>query len=438
MSTPLAKWRSHAFVDPRRRLPGSALSLHLPPDASARDREIAELAAYLARGFAREAAEHDRSGHFPLDHYARLHEAGYLRLALPRAHGGEGASLFQMVLAQEHLSQAGAALGVGVAMMLNVVGRLMGPNSWPATLRTTVLETIAREGGLANLVVTEPALGSVSRGGVPQTAASQIEGGWRVNGHKIFVTAAPALRYLVTAVRLPPDADAPAGYLAEAIIEAPAPGLRFEASWSDSLSQRSGGSDDVWFEDVFVPDERMVERRAVGGDTRPPPLGGWWLTLVAVYLGISQGALDAACDYAHERVPSVLGTPLAGLASIQQWIGEMQVLVAGARALLYDTTRAFMHAPLDHAANGARLAAAKYAVTNAACRVTDIGLRVAGGFGLTRKLTLERHFRDARGGLFQPPQDDLALALVGRTTLDARRAATISSIAEGRPATASD
>jgi len=289
-----------------------------------------------------------------------------------------------------------------------------------------VLETIAREGGLANLVVTEPALGSVSRGGVPQTTATQVDGGWRVNGHKIFVTGAPALRYLITAVRLPPDAEAPAGYLAEAVVEAHAPGLRFEATWSDSLSQRSGGSDDVWFEDVFVPEERMVERRALGGGTKPTPLGGWWLTLVAVYLGVSQAALDAACDYAHERVPSVLGTPLSGQASTQQWIGEMQVLVSAARALLYDTTRAFMHAPLDDAANRSRLAAVKYAVTNTACRVTDIGLRVAGGFSLTRRLPLERHFRDARGGLFQPPQDDLALALVGRTALDARRAGTAS------------
>ena len=76
-------------------------------------------------------------------------------------------------------------------------------------------------------------------------------------------------------------------------------------------------------------------------------------------------------------------------------------------------------------------------MTSAACRVTDIGLRVAGGFGLTRKLTLERHFRDARGGLFQPPQDDLALALVGRAALAARGAETISSIPNPPPPTES-
>ncbi len=59
-------------------------------------------------------------------------------------------------------------------------------------------------------------------------------------------------------------------------------------------------------------------------------------------------------------------------------------------------------------------------MTNTACSVTDLGLRVAGGFSLTRGTTLERHFRDARGGLFQPPQDDLALGLLGRSALAAR------------------
>ena len=48
---------------------------------------------------------------------------------------------------------------------------------------------------------------------------------------------------------------------------------------------------------------------------------------------------------------------------------------------------------------------------------SEAALRVAGGFSLTADLALERHFRDARGGLFQPPQDDLALGVIGRDAL---------------------
>lgn len=62
--------------------------------------------------------------------------------------------------------------------------------------------------------------------------------------------------------------------------------------------------------------------------------------------------------------------------------------------------------------------------SNTACSVTETAPQVAGGFSMTRSLPLERYFRDACGGLFQPPQDDLAPMLVGRTALAAQARAT--------------
>jgi alkylation response protein AidB-like acyl-CoA dehydrogenase len=397
------------------------IDLNTPPDLSPRERRSAALGAALAAEFGAAAADNDRTGRFPAEHYRRLHEAGYLRLALPRDHGGEGASLFELVLAQERLAQGDASTAIGVGMLLNVIGRLAEEPLWPEPVFARVCQTIAREGGLVNSVVTENDLGSISRGGVPATTATPVAGGYEVSGHKIFVTAAPALRFLLTAVKLPPSAAAPQGEVARAIVEAPARGLRFEATWADALSQRSGGSDDAFFDRVFVPEDRIVERTPIGVAGPPPGANGWWLTLVAVYLGLAQAALDAAADYAHERVPSVLGRPLAEMPQIQQWIGQMQAGVIGARAVLYEAARRWTQRSQDRAAMGAQIAAAKHIVTNTACRVTELGLRVAGGFSLTRRLTLERHFRDARGGLFQPPQDDLALGLLGRTALAARR-----------------
>ena len=67
------------------------------------------------------------------------------------------------------------------------------------------------------------------------------------------------------------------------------------------------------------------------------------------------------------------------------------------------------------------VAAVKYLCSNAACSVTDTALRVAGGFSMTKSLPLERYFRDARGSLFQPPQDDLAMILPGRTAMAAEQ-----------------
>lgn len=398
-----------------------AIDFATPPDLSERERRTVALASSLAREFAPGAATHDRDGSFAIEHYQRLHEAGYLRLALPRDHGGDGASLFEMVLAQERLAQGDAATAVGVGMLLNAIGNLGEQASWPEPVYAEVCRTLAREGGIANSVVTEADLGSISRGGVPATTATRVDGGWLIDGHKIFVTAAPALRFLLVAVQLPPSAHAPQGEVARAIVEAPAAGLSFRSTWQDALSQRSGASDDAIFERVFVRDARVVERTPIGVAGPPPGANGWWLTLVAVYLGIAQASLDAAADYANDRVPSVLGRPIAEQPHIQQWIGQMQAGVVSARAVLYDAARRWSAHPHERARLGPHIAAAKHLVTNTACTVTDLGLRVAGGFSLTRRLTLERHFRDARGGLFQPPQDDLALGVLGRNALAWRR-----------------
>lgn len=241
------------------------VNLDLPWDLSARERRAADLGAAMAREFAPATAANDRSGRFPLEHYARLHECGYLRLALPRDYGGDGAGLLEMVLAQEQLAQGDAASAVGVGMLLNVLGRLAEEPLWPEPVFAEVCRAIARDGGLVNAVVTEPALGSISRGGVPATMARPVAGGWLVSGHKIFVTAAPALRFLLVAVQLPPSATAPHGEVARAIVEAPARGLRIEPAWADALAQRSGGSDEAFFDEVFVPAERLVERQPIGG-----------------------------------------------------------------------------------------------------------------------------------------------------------------------------
>lgn len=386
---------------------------------------IVAMADELAARFAERAKIHDRDGSFPFENYADLHEAGYLRLVLPTEYGGDGADVMDMVLAQEHLAQGDGATALATGMLVGLLGRMRDERGWPAPVFETICRTIAAEGGLINSVVTEPELGSISRGGTPATAATPTEGGWLINGHKIFVTGAPVLRYFVTGVVLPPTEEAPRGYSASAIVESGAPGLRMEDTWSDNLSMRTVGNYDVYYDNVFVPDAWVVGRTPIG---QPTPQGGkrpaanaWALAITAVYLGIGQAACNAACDYANTRTPPSLGKPIAELPHIQQWIGDIQVTLDAARAVLYNTATMWDKHPDQRAELAAQIAASKYLCTNAACAATDRALRVAGGFSLTRNLPLERYFRDARAGLFQPPQDDLALGQIGRTALAARK-----------------
>ena len=349
--------------------------------------------AVAARCAAR-VVDHDRTGAFVHENYLDLHQSGYLRLVIPREYGGDGADVATMVRAQERLGRGDGATAMATAMLVQLIGRLAEDRPWPEPVFAMVCRELAQCGGLINTVVTEADLGSVSRGGVPATRAEPVAGGWRISGHKLFASGGPALRFLVTGVTLPADAAAPNGWTANAIVRADAPGLRFADTWRDSLAVRTSGNDDVIFDGVFVPDDQVVDRRAIGA-----------------------AAVDGACRYAHERVPTSLGQPIASLPHIQQLIGEMAAQIAAARSLLYGVAERWATAPAERPYLGPHIAAAKYIATNAACRVSELALRVAGGFGLTRALPLERYFRDARAGLYHPPQDDLALGIIGRGAL---------------------
>ncbi len=380
------------------------------------------MADRLAARFAARAAREDASSRFPHENWADMHEAGYLRLVIPREYGGGGASVLDMVVAQERLGRGCASTALGVGMLISVLGRAAMLKCWPEPVFAAVCRELIEHGGGINNCVTETELGSISRGGTPLTGAERVEGGWRVSGHKIFVTAAPALRFLVTGIVLPPTPDAPRGLMASAIVRAPTPGLRIEETWRDTLSLRQAGNDDVFYDHVFVPDGWVVEQRPIGGAAKGAPPGGnpWALPIAAVYLGVGQAALEAACDYANTRTPPSLGAAIGTQTHIQHMIGSMEIALDAARSVLRDTARGWDAEPERRDVLQSRIAVAKYLCTNAACSATETALRVAGGFSLTPALPLERYFRDARAGLFAPPQDDLALGIAGRAALAAR------------------
>jgi alkylation response protein AidB-like acyl-CoA dehydrogenase len=388
---------------------------------TARQQRFVDIAAELADTFARRADAHDRAGSFPFENYADLHTSGYLRMIVPAEYGGEGADLVEVVLAQERLARGDGATALAADMTLHMIGRLADQRPWPEPVFAAICRDIVATGALINSAASEPELGSPSRGGLPATKATPTEGGWLIDGHKQFVSMAPALRYFAVSAALPPSPDAPNGATATALVRAPTPGLRLEDTWGDALSLRSSGSYDVLLEKVFVPDEWLVDRSPAGG---PPPQGApsamaWFLlTLSAIYLGIGQAAADTICAYARERTPSALGRPIATLPNIQRRVGQIHAPLTAARAILYQAARGWVDEPEKRAGMPPTIALAKYLCTNAAIDATDQALRIAGGFGLTRTLPLERFFRDARAGLTHPPNDDAALEMIGRAALE--------------------
>lgn len=385
---------------------------HLPYPKTERQGRFIELGARMAEIASENATRHDREGSFPNDTFDALREAGFLRLTLPEEFGGLGADPIETMLALEHLARGDGSVGLATTMHLVVVAGLADNRHWPDPLLRSFFAEVAADGALINGLASEPDLGSPSRGGRFSTTATRSSDGWRLNGRKTWSTLSPVLRYgIVSASVEQPDGSQTPGQF---LVDMHTPGVRIEETW-DNLSMRGTGSNDVILENVSVPADRELPK-PVG---RPgSAVNRWALLTSAVYLGIGIAARDYAVTFAKERVPGGLGTPIAELQTVQHRVAQMEILLLQASSVLYQTVDTFLGLSSgDRTSMAWQFAAAKYTVTNNMIQVTDQALRIVGSAGLLRKFPLERYFRDVRAGLGNPPMDDVALTLIGKSAL---------------------
>ncbi|HAJ38764.1 MAG TPA: acyl-CoA dehydrogenase [Chloroflexi bacterium] len=370
----------------------------------------------LAALFATRADEQDRSGAFPYANFADIRTAGLPALPVPITLGGWGADLLTAVMVVERLAQGDGSTALSFVMHVQTIGSAAESGDWPATLFAEVCRAAVTRGALINSLATEPALGSPSRGGRPQTTARPVyaDNGaidhWVIDGCKSFASMFPVLDYAIIPAALE-DGSGEVGRFLVAVDDR----FHIEQPW-DAVGMRTTGSHTVALRGVKTPHANLIGRtsQAKGG------VGNAWFTLgvSAVYLGVAAAAVDAASDYARCRVPAALGRPIATLESVQRQLGQAALLLHTARTQLYFTAEQWARHPARRSELTTWLAAAKVTVTNHAVAAVDHCLRAAGGAGLTRALPLERYYRDVRAGLSHPPSDDEAAILWGRTVIE--------------------
>jgi alkylation response protein AidB-like acyl-CoA dehydrogenase len=343
--------------------------------------------------------------------------SGLHLLCLPVAHGGLGGG---MVEAVEVLSALGAVSGsaaLGFAMHTHVVGSLFESEGWPEPLRQWLGGLVRDEAALLNSAATEEGSGSPARGGLPSTRAVEVEGGARISGEKTWTTWLPALRAAQV------TATVASGGIGNYVIDLESPGVERLPGF-EALGMRGSASGRLVLTDVFVPDQRLIGIRQPGApDPRGPAPGAWFGAVVAaVYLGVGEGARRDVTRWAIDRRPGDGSTAVADLPTIAVRLGRLDAALRSARIVLEETARRWQAAPAaERGALVAEIGLAKVTATNAAVLATDEALRIAGGPGFLAG-RIERAFRDGRGGLINPPLDDLAYQGFARRLVDDERA----------------
>jgi alkylation response protein AidB-like acyl-CoA dehydrogenase len=387
-------------------------------------RDLVATAESLADDFAGRAAAHDRDGSYPFESIEAVRRAGYFTAPVPLELGGLGvSSIHDVIVASGRLARGDASVAIGVNMHLGVVLNLLRrwqmaraadntrrEQAFAASLRRLVDDAVVMAGA-----TSEPGQ-DLSR---PRTTAVRSNGGWRVDGHKIFCTMAPAATVLVTSVRFSAD-DGGERY---GWVEIPttAAGVHINDDW-DALGMRASGSHSVTFEAVPLP-AGAVRGGFPTGATMPfvernLPLG---LFHASASLGIAEAAFAKAAQ--PDRIgDDARGRMLAAESVID--LSAARATLARAAALIDEHYAANPEAPGTDEELMAVFAdgqAAKTFVSDAATRVVDRALALSGGAGYLNGSPLARAYRDVRAAAFMHPlganrvYDFLGDVALGRT-----------------------
>lgn len=394
-----------------------------PDRLTPRQRELIDLAATLGREkFAPRAAAHDRDATFPHDNYADLREAGLLKICVPADHGGLGADFATYVMVAAEIGRHCGATALSYNMH---VSSCMWSGFIADALDMTPEQRTEHESHRAlhyarivgaGKVYSQPFSegGAAAAGKAPWgTLAHPVEGGYVVNGKKIFASLAGAADYygVLCTLDKPGATQRDSLYL---VVPADADGVSVVGDW-DPLGMRATVSRTLLLHDVFVPHAArlMPEGLYWQAASRYPHM---FATLSPAYMGIAQAAYDFTVAYLRAEVPGMPPVKRRMYPTKQIAVAQMRVMLEQTRALFLQNAR---DATVDPDKDvRMRLYSAHYTIMENAQALASLAIRTCGGQSMLKTLPLERLYRDARcGSLMLPWTAELCLDRLGRECL---------------------
>ena len=315
----------------------------------------------------------------------KIFAQGFMGIDVPEEYGGQGGSFFQSVLMIEELAAVDPAVSVCVDVqntLVNNAVRLWGTDEQ----REKYL------GRLASDMVGSYALSEAGAGSdafALTTSARKVDGGWVLDGQKLWITnAAEAGLFLVFAT-----VDASLGYkgITCFLVERESEGLSVGKK-EDKLGIRASSTCEVVLNRVWVGDDAVLGEVGTGYKVAIETLNEGRIGIGAQMLGLAQGALDHAVGYAKQR--KQFGKAIGEFQGVQFTLAECAVEIEAARLLVYNAAR-LRDAGQEFVQQAAM---AKYYASIIAENVASRAIEVFGGVGFTKEYPVEKLYRDAKIG----------------------------------------
>ncbi|MGC1505602.1 MAG: 3-sulfinopropanoyl-CoA desulfinase [Sulfitobacter sp.] len=380
--------------------------MHFLTDAQ---RDIQTCAKALSDTYVKDmAAEIDRSEEYPWETTKKLAQAGFMGMTIPKEFGGQGASYLDVVLVIEQMARnCGVTARIVVEANMGGIGAIM---AYGTQEQKELCAPYVLAGDKPAICITEPGAGSAAT--EMTTTAEKVDGGYRINGEKHWITGGGVSKVHLIFARVIADGDflGIGGFIA---IRGEDEGLRIGVR-EPAMGLRAIPETHLHFDDLFVPDNRAVQLPQgyrKGFAALMNAYNAQRVGAATVAHGIAQGAYERAIAYAKER--EQFGRPIAEFQGLQWMLADMSTGLAAAQALIYKAA-AGDGGPFPNMQEAAQ---AKIFAAENAIKVTDSALQIHGAMGYSRNLPLERMYRDARmftigGGTAQMLRNQVASALL--------------------------
>ncbi|OGO37625.1 MAG: acyl-CoA dehydrogenase [Chloroflexi bacterium RBG_16_57_8] len=343
----------------------------------------------LARKIAEERilpvrAELDEKEEFPWDIIRELANSDMFRIFVPEEYEGLGGGCLDLCIVVEELSRVCSAVAVSYAAVdLGIIPLVQfGTHEQ----KQKYLPDIAAGKKLAAFAVTEATAGSDAS--AIKTTAQRVSGGYVINGTKQFITNGGEAELYTVIVST--DRTKGARGASAILVEKGTPGFTFGKK-EKKMGIRASATRELVFKDCFVPEENLLVREGMGFiitmklfDKSRPGIG-------AQAVGVAQGALEAATEYAKHRIQ--FGHPIIAIQAVQHLLADMAIQVEAARSLVYATARTVDSGVKEVSKESAM---AKVFASDVAMKVTTDAVQVLGGAGFMRDYPAEKMMRDAK------------------------------------------
>jgi short-chain 2-methylacyl-CoA dehydrogenase len=380
------------------------LDVSRPPLTALTDEE--QMFRDMVRQFAEETIaplvhDMDRDAKMDSSLIAQLFELGLMGIEIPEEAGGTGSSFFTAVLVVEEVSRIDPSVGVLVDVQNTLVNNCI-LRYGNEDVKRRFLPRLASD-TVGAYALSEA--GSGSDAFALQTRATKVDGGWKLDGQKLWITNGDEAGIFIMFANVNPEQ----GYrgITAFIVERDTDGFSVGKK-EDKLGIRASSTTELVMDGCVIPESSVLGEVGKGYKIAIETLNEGRIGIGAQMLGLAQGALDHTTRYVQER--EQFGRRIADFQGVQFQLAQMRTELEAVRLMVYNSAR------LKDAGQPfiAEAAMAKLFSSQVAQRIASTAIDLYGGYGFTKEYPVEKLYRDSKIGTIYEGTSNMQLQTIAK------------------------